>query len=354
MKDNELLNNKNQIITQATIARVAGVSQQSVSQALNGTGRITDEVRQRVIDVANKLNYRPNKSALALRQKVHGTIGLIGLCNMAGSYISNTILQNLEIQLFNIHKYLTFIPVVPSEESEIIKKFPNFGIDGAFISLNREKASYLINAFQSAGIPEIWINSKSEFNCVYPDDYRGAFELTDFLITKGNRHIVYIGNARKPTDVFCHYSEVDRYQGYKDAMGKNNLIPANFLTDDLTTDLIRSIIKEKTDPEKTPVFLCYEWHLALRALLVAKEAGLHIPEELKIIYFHTQPQWEGNLDAMLRCLPIPNVQLAQAAIKMFEKKAMDPIKDTPSVAVPYDAVFFSHILTSDDYFGFNI
>ncbi len=58
------------------VAVKVGVSAKSVSNVVNGTGVVSDEVRARILAAIDELGYRPN---LAARQLRIGTSGLVGL-----------------------------------------------------------------------------------------------------------------------------------------------------------------------------------------------------------------------------------------------------------------------------------
>src|ERR1700756_1936431 len=58
------------------VARAAGVSKTTVSDALNGSGRLPEPTREHVREVARRLGYRPNATARLLRA---GHTRLLGL-----------------------------------------------------------------------------------------------------------------------------------------------------------------------------------------------------------------------------------------------------------------------------------
>src|SRR5689334_16636504 len=64
-------------VTLRDVARVAGVSHQTVSRAVNGKGEIDPETRRRVLDVAQRLRYRPSRFARGLVRAGTTTIGLV-------------------------------------------------------------------------------------------------------------------------------------------------------------------------------------------------------------------------------------------------------------------------------------
>ncbi|MCC6804846.1 MAG: LacI family DNA-binding transcriptional regulator, partial [Anaerolineae bacterium] len=57
---------RHQRVTIEDVAREAGVSMMTVSRVINGTGRISDETREYVREVATRLGYRPNRAARTL------------------------------------------------------------------------------------------------------------------------------------------------------------------------------------------------------------------------------------------------------------------------------------------------
>ncbi|MFE3031825.1 LacI family DNA-binding transcriptional regulator [Streptomyces canus] len=62
--------------TLADVARAAGVSKTTASDALRGHGRVSDATRRAVLDTARRLGYTPNRSARSLRTSVTDTIAL--------------------------------------------------------------------------------------------------------------------------------------------------------------------------------------------------------------------------------------------------------------------------------------
>ena len=66
------------------VARLAGVSHQTVSRVINGSPRLRPETRQRVERAIEQLGYRPNTAARAL---VKGRSGIVGVIGVGGSLL---------------------------------------------------------------------------------------------------------------------------------------------------------------------------------------------------------------------------------------------------------------------------
>lgn len=69
------------------VAEAAGVSVNTVSRALNGKSEISPETRARILEVAAKVGYRPNRLARRFRSSKTGTIGVV-VADIAKTLIS--------------------------------------------------------------------------------------------------------------------------------------------------------------------------------------------------------------------------------------------------------------------------
>src|SRR6266481_9108258 len=92
--------------TLADVARMAGVVAMTASRAINQSGYVSAEVRQRVSEAVKKLNYRPNMVARQLRVRHLSAIGIL-LPDIANPF--STELVNGVKQVFDESGYSTFI-----------------------------------------------------------------------------------------------------------------------------------------------------------------------------------------------------------------------------------------------------
>jgi LacI family transcriptional regulator len=71
------VNQPNRKVTLKDIADAAGVSLMTVSKVLNRKGGISGETSRRVLEIAGRLNYRPNQIARSLRSDETRTLGFV-------------------------------------------------------------------------------------------------------------------------------------------------------------------------------------------------------------------------------------------------------------------------------------
>ena len=88
-------------VTMQQIARLAGVSRPAVSAVLNNRAnssiKVSQEKRERILDIARNLKYRPNLAAIQLTGKRDRTVGIVHSCYVLG--IHDEMIRRLAIQL---------------------------------------------------------------------------------------------------------------------------------------------------------------------------------------------------------------------------------------------------------------
>ena len=119
------------IATLKDVAREAGVSIAAVSYSLNGGGSIGEEVRARVREVAERMGYRPNRSARAVRTGRSMTLGLV-VPDLNNPYYP-ALAQSFERAARQAGYTVVLIDTSGSEEEEVegIRHLENHGVAGA-------------------------------------------------------------------------------------------------------------------------------------------------------------------------------------------------------------------------------
>lgn len=201
------------------IARQAGVSYSTVSRAFHGSSSISPETRKKILKIAERLNYFPNKSAkmLADRERSGSTPSLIGVVYGAGialnDYYFSTVIQTIVDQAA-LAGYSTSIS--PVEE----------GYDRAIGLTRRLREHRLLGLILIGDIDEKLItvirgycqNSvivdkpSHDLTSVYNDNERGAFEAVTYLLRCGCRRVALIHGP--PRNYFTHAI----HKGYRRAL----------------------------------------------------------------------------------------------------------------------------------------
>jgi len=129
-------------ITIKMLAKELNLSTAAISKALRDSHEISIPTKQRVQELAHKLNYIPNAYAGSLRRRKSKTIAVV-LPEVADSFFSlaiNGIEAIAEEKGYHVLIYLTHENL--SREQAILKDFQSGRVDGVLMSLTTETASY--------------------------------------------------------------------------------------------------------------------------------------------------------------------------------------------------------------------
>lgn len=273
-------------VTIKDIARHLSLSVSTVSRALVDDKNIRRETKEKVLETAKALGYRPNPVATNLKYGHTNTVGVI-VPEMVTPFASQVI-NGIQSVL-----YANGIKVViadsgedPVKERENLQTMERFMVDGIIIGLcsyKENKDEYI--RLQEAEMPMVFydrIPHGMNVSQVIVDDYMKAFFLVEHLIREGYKRIVHL---QGPDDV---YNSVERTRGYKDALAKFN-IPFDkemLLKTGMTfSDGARAANAFVKKGISFDAVFAFTDTLAIGAMNRLRELGKKIPEEVAVASF---------------------------------------------------------------------
>lgn len=306
-------------VTIKDIAEKLGLSVSTVSRALKDHPDISLKTREAVKELAKLLGYKPNLIALNLKNSKTNTIGL--LVPETQHYFFSTIINGIEeIAYENNYNVMVF----QSNESymrEVLntQTILSNRVDGVLASFSKETKDFShFNQIIENEIPLIFFDrivKSLHADTVAVDDYHGAYHAVSHLLEKGCRRIA-IYSAPQHLLIGQH-----RLQGYKDALEKYNVPFTNDLVYSCDTyndsiKISRSIFKKKDRPDG--LFTVNDI-TALGAMKIARQQGLKIPNDLKVVGF------ENSLSASICDPELTTVdqfgfEMGRSAMKLLLKR----------------------------------
>ena len=164
------------------LAKILNISISTVSKALRDSHDISRETKDRVISLANELNYQPNPHASSLRKAKSKTIAVI-IPEIANNYFSlaiNGIESIAQEKGYHVLIYLTHESY--AKEVALLRLLHSGRVDGILISLSSTTSEYShIEEVQGKGLPVVFFDRVCEnFNTVSitTDDYESAYNAT--------------------------------------------------------------------------------------------------------------------------------------------------------------------------------
>jgi len=191
-------------ITMKDIAKKAGVSQATVSRVINNHPSVRPEVRRRVMELIQKLDYQINEIARSLVRNKAYLIGVI-IPNISNPYFSE-IMQSIEKTAKQYGYNILFSDSEGDvyKETKSIEVFLSRGVDGLLIvPINPDTSSLL--KLKKKNIPTVILTRNSKhFDSVAVDHIKGGMIIADHLIDLGHTKVAFVGNK-----------EDDKLKGFK-------------------------------------------------------------------------------------------------------------------------------------------
>jgi DNA-binding LacI/PurR family transcriptional regulator len=295
----------------ADVARLAGVSHQTVSRVINGSSSIRPATKARVEQAIAELGYRPNTAARALVTRRSGIIGIIG-ANIA-HYGPSSIQRSVQEAARAAGYFTSLVPltdVTREELREALDHLARQAVEAVVVITAQEEALAVVHS-EEAGVPLIIVEGDLSGRglSVGVDQIDGARQATQHLIDLGHRAIDHIAGPMPWTEA------KGRLTGYEDAMHAAGLTPRAHFGGDWTPargyELGRKISRKR---DATAVFVAND-QMAIGVLHAFAEAGLQVPRDISVVGFDDIPE-AGYLNPALTTVRQDFYAVGQRAIDL--------------------------------------
>jgi DNA-binding LacI/PurR family transcriptional regulator len=268
------------------VAKLAGVSHQTVSRVLNNHSSLKPATREKVEKAITELSYRPSNAA---RQLVTSQSRLIGvLIAEADLYGPASILNVMEkIARREGYALISIAVSADSPESwrEAIDQLRNLAIDGVItIALPGEIVKEIENSLDGAIIVIVDSEPSKKFDVVNMDNIYGATIATQYLIDAGHTEILHV------TGPVNGYEADKRKVGYESTMKAAGLKPQLIVGDWSIEKGFEAGVKVSKMKNRPTAVFCANDHLALGMIKAFSEAGISVPGDISIIGFDNIPE----------------------------------------------------------------
>lgn len=267
--------------TASDVARLAGVSQSAVSRAFTPGASVAPDTRQRIIDAAKALSYRPNLIARSLIKQRSGTIGVVI------SYLQNQfnpeVLESLSRALKAAGYNILLFTVDPHSADPILDEVLQLQVE-ALVLGSTSVSSAVADECAAAGIPVVLFNRTSVVNSVSSvagDNVAGSRRIAQFLAAGGHRRFGYMAGLENSS------TNQEREAGYTAWLRENQLPVSSRVVGNYTFDGAWNAMRELCrQPRRPDAVFCANDHMAIAALEVARsEFGLDVPNDMSIVGF---------------------------------------------------------------------
>jgi len=274
-------------VTLKDIAKETEFDVSTVSRVLNGYADkhgIKESTRRLIVQVANDLDYRPNKLARGLRLQETKTIGII-LPDISNPFFA-TITRSTQ-ETLNEYGYSLIVNNSGGNvdsEKEYIDLMYSWDVDGLIIIPTGKDEHHIHQIYQKEK-PFVFVDryiDGLDVPAVTLNNYKGALDATNHLIEKGHRRIALVQGFQETS------TNKERVEGYKDALSQNGI--------DFNEDLVVGNAFDKEsgyrashkllDMDHHPTaILALSDMITIGVLRAINERSVSIPDDISIVSF---------------------------------------------------------------------
>ena len=261
------------------VAQLAGVSTAAVSRYFNG-GPLGRKKRQKIREVVEQTGYSPNVTAKTMRTGKSGQIGVI-LPRMQSESTAR-IMSGIEECIKKEH-YIIILGCTDGDydnEIRYLEAMQQNHVEG-IILMGTVMTPRLKDVLLNMEIPVVVTGQNFEgIPCVYHDDYNAIRELTDLMLKKGRKNLLYIGAPEED-----EAAGLARRKGFEAAcleagLDKNS---AKLTVGGFTAEEGRNVMERQLKEDgRIDGVVCASDTMALGAVIALRAAGKKLPEDISI------------------------------------------------------------------------
>ena len=306
--------NEKRPATSSDVAKLAHVSQSTVSRVFSDSCKLSDETKKRVLEAAKQLGYRPNKIARGLVSNKTNIIGLIVMNNESPFY---TTLTDLMVTACRKYGYCAMVIRQMPEESGIdtVTRALDYRVDGIIVTAIEDTQSASEICRQS-NVPIVLLNryiAGTGVDSVCCDNLEAGGMIAQYLAEMGHHRIsCLMGDASASTTK-------DRLLGIRSRAEELQLsvetVEYGSYSYESGREMCRKLMRECK--ERPDVIFCSGDVIAFGAMDVLRwELGLKIPEDISVIGF------DGTMEASwasynLTTVRQPYIELVETACQLL-------------------------------------
>ncbi|MEV6397960.1 LacI family DNA-binding transcriptional regulator [Streptomyces sp. NPDC051907] len=265
----------------ADVARVAGVSSQTVSRVSNGEPNVVESTRHKVLEAMRELGYRPNSAARALKS---GSFRTIGVITMSLSSTGNV--RTLEAIAYCASRAgyaVTLIPLDAPTQDDVrgaFTRLDELAVDAVVLIME----VHLLDTASLTLPPHVKVvvvdsDAGDRFHVVDTDQHQGARTAVRHLLDLGHRTVWHLAG---PEESFAAGRREAAWEAALREAGRDVPPP---LRGDWTPEAgYRAGLRLAEEPDCTAVFVAND-QMALGVLRALHERGRRVPQEISVVGF---------------------------------------------------------------------
>lgn len=267
------------------VARLAGVSHQTVSRVLNDLPNVRPATRARVEQAIAQLRYSPSPAARALVTRRTRTIGLV--TPVAADFGPTSIAMNFNVAAraarYSVET-VSSLDADPANIRAIVEGLLRQRVDAIVLVVVDVDVLELVRGLDLS-IPVVASASAARRSPLFVsiDQYRGARAAVRHLAELGHQRIVHLAGPQRAPDA------IERVRGWRDELAERRLEVVAPLHGDWSAASGYRLGAELDVEPGSAVFVAND-HMAIGVLSALRERGLRVPDDVSVVGFDDVPE----------------------------------------------------------------
>lgn len=302
-------------VTSIDVARLAGVSQSSVSRVFSPNAKVSEEKRERILEAARQLGYKPNVLARSLITQSTNLIGVV-VADVASLFYAH-LLSALTMRLREIGKQVILFNVgLRQTADEVLPILLEYRVDALIIAATTLSEDMAEDCARQ-GTPVILFNravSLAQVSSVCVDNYEGGRQIADLFLANGQTSFGYIAG------IVSTQSNRERERGFMEGVQMMGVTDVERVQGDYSYASGFECGVELLGGDSRPgAIFCANDPMAMGAIDAAKELGLDVPNDVSIAGFDNIPQ-AGWGSYQLTTVAQPIERLLDVTMSVLEQR----------------------------------
>jgi len=302
-------------VRMADIAKELGVSTVTVSKALSDQKGVSEEMREKIKELAVQMGYKAVGSGKDGGHPSYN-IGVLVLETYIEKYSSFywEFYQKINASAGkeNCFVLLEFLGAESEEQLALPKLIQENKIDGLMI-LGQLSTEYLEMLREHTNVPKVYMDfydRRVPADSVISNSFYGAYHVTDYLFEMGHEEIGYVGT------VLVTESITDRYLGYYKAIMEHGKEPRKeWMIQDRESHI--EIYEQLELPKDLPsAFVCNSDLAASKLIKALKEKGYRVPEDISVVGYDDY-LYPGLCDIGITTYSVDMEKMSQVGMEML-------------------------------------
>jgi LacI family transcriptional regulator len=308
-------------ITLKQIAAEAGVDVATVSRALNGSYGVRNTTRQRVLSLANRLNYVPNRLAKGLATGRSHTLAMV-ISDIRNPFFAE-VARGAEDAAYQAGYELVLCnsDLNPAKQIRYVHALLEKRVEGILMNTVATLSRAEQDELSGAGLPIVLLNrppaSIRGFSTVLAENFQGGLLAGKYLLGCGHQVIVHLTGRRE------HGNLMERSKGFQKAV-EGTSVALQIIRGPHGTEggyeMMKRLLSQRQDV--TAVFAAND-AIAFGAIRAIFEAGISVPDDISVVGFD-DVELASIIRPPLTTIHQPKYEMGQAAVEILLRKAAQP------------------------------